>query len=258
MNRTVVFAKRNLKEMSRDMLSYIFCVGFPLIMMVIMTLVYTGIPKEAGSGADIFRIDNLTGGIIVFGHTFIMLFTGLNVSKDRSGSFLIRLFSSPMKSSEFANGYILPNIVVALFQTVLAIVSAMIVSIIVDYKLSVPGLLMAVVCAIPSAVFFIALGLIFGTLFNEKSAPGVSSIIISLGSFVGGIWFDAEHAGGAMGKVSKCTPFFYATKSIRSAIHMEFSMDEFVIPMIIITASALVLIVLGSVLFKTKMKADLS
>ena len=181
MNRTMVFAKRNLMEMSRDVLSYIFCVGFPLIMMILMTLVNSGIPKK--SGMDIFNIDNLTGGIIVFGHTFIMLFTALNVSKDRSGSFLIRLFSSPMKSSEFANGYILPNIIVALMQGILAIVSAMIVSLIIDFKLSVAGLLLGVVSAIPSAVFFIALGLIFGTLFNEKSAPGMSSVVISLGSF---------------------------------------------------------------------------
>ena len=159
MNRTMVFAKRNLMEMSRDVLSYIFCVGFPLIMMILMTLVNSGIPKK--SGMDIFNIDNLTGGIIVFGHTFIMLFTALNVSKDRSGSFLIRLFSSPMKSSEFANGYILPNIIVALMQGILAIVSAMIVSLIIDFKLSVAGLLLGVVSAIPSAVFFIALGLIF-------------------------------------------------------------------------------------------------
>lgn len=256
MNRTMVFAKRNLMEMSRDVLSYIFCVGFPLIMMILMTLVNSGIPKK--SGMDIFNIDNLTGGIIVFGHTFIMLFTALNVSKDRSGSFLIRLFSSPMKSSEFANGYILPNIIVALMQGILAIVSAMIVSLIIDFKLSVAGLLLGVVSAIPSAVFFIALGLIFGTLFNEKSAPGMSSVVISLGSFVGGIWFDAEHAGGAMGKICKCTPFYYATKAVRSAIHMEFGMEEYVIPMIIITVTAIVLIVLASVLFKTKMKADLS
>ena len=31
MNKTVSFAKRNLMEMSRDALSYIFCVAFPEI-----------------------------------------------------------------------------------------------------------------------------------------------------------------------------------------------------------------------------------
>ena len=112
--------------------------------------------------------------------------------------------------------------------------------------------------AIPAALFFVAIGLIFGTLFSEKAAPGMCSIIISLAGFFGGIWFDAEAAGGVMGSICKCTPIFYCTKAIRSAIDMDFGKDSFVIPMIIVVASALVLTILSSVLFKSKMRADLA
>ena len=255
MNRTITFTKRNLIEMLRDPLSYIFCVAFPLIMLILMTIVNTSIPKE---GITTFRIDNLEGGIIIFGQTFVMLFTALNVATDRNGSFLTRLFASPMKSHEFTNGYIFPSLIVALFQSLISIVAALIVSVIVDYKLSISGLLISFVVAIPSAIFFIAIGLIFGTIFSDKAAPGMCSIIISLAGFFGGIWFDAEATGGVMGKICKCTPIFYCTKAVRSAIDMDFGKDNFIIPMIIVTASAAVLIVLASILFRSKMRADLA
>ena len=89
MKRAWAFAERNVKEVLRDPLSYIFCIGFPLVMLVIMTLVNQSIPKEAGM--TIFRIDRLSGGVAVFGQTFVMLFAALCVSGDRSGSFLVRM-----------------------------------------------------------------------------------------------------------------------------------------------------------------------
>ena len=93
MSKTIAFSGRNFKELVRDPLSYIFCLGFPLVMLVVMTLVNDSIPKE--TNMTIFRIDNLAGGIAVFGLTFVMLFVCLTVAKDRSGAFLMRLYSTP-------------------------------------------------------------------------------------------------------------------------------------------------------------------
>ena len=256
MNKTVSFAKRNLMEMSRDALSYIFCVAFPVVMLIIMSLVNSTIPKESGN--TVFQIDSLAGGVAVFGQSFIMLFTALQVATDRGSSFLIRLYASPMKSRNFTNGYILPMLVIALIQGVITHIAAYIISLIVGYDLNPLGLLLALVTALPSAVFFIALGLIFGTLFNEKSAPGMCSVIISLGSFLGGFFFDAEHATGAMGTICRSQPLYYCTKTVRSTIKMDFSWDAFGLPILIVCGSAAVLIVLAIVLFKRKMRADLA
>ncbi len=129
MNRTMNFAKRNILEMSRDVLSYIFCIAFPIVMLVIMSVVNSSIPKEAGM--TLFRIDNLAGGIAIFGLTFIMLFTAISVAKDRSGSFLIRMFASPMKSENFTIGYILPMLVVSLVQVVIAFAASMVIAMII-------------------------------------------------------------------------------------------------------------------------------
>ena len=256
MNRTLNFAKRNLLEISRDVLSYIFCVAFPIVMLVIMTLVNSSIPKEAGM--TIFRIDNLTGGIIIFGQTFVMLFTAINIAKDRGGSFLIRLFATPMKSSNFTNGYILPMILVAFVQAVISLIAAVIIALIIGEEIKLLGFLLVLAAMIPSAFMFIAIGIIFGTLFNEKAAPGLCSIVISLGSFIGGIWFDVEGAGGVMYKISKSLPFFYCTKSVRSAIKLDLTWETFGLPIIIVSASAIVLSILAVFCFKKRMKADLA
>ncbi|MBO4514662.1 MAG: ABC transporter permease [Lachnospiraceae bacterium] len=256
MNRTLVFSKRNLIEISRDVLSYIFCVGFPLVMLFVMTLVNESIPKEAGM--TIFRIDNLAGGIGIFGLTFVMLFTALAVSKDRTSSFLVRLYASPMKSSDFTNGYLLPMLIVAVVQALLSFLVSLVISWIVGYSLNPLGLLLGILALLPSAVFLISVGILFGTLFNEKAAPGLCSIIISLGSFLGGIWFDAESTGGVMLKICKALPFYYCTKAVRAAIHLDFQAESFWIPTLIVAAVAILITVVASLVFRTKMKADLA
>ena len=254
MKRTMVFAKRNLIEVFRDPLSWIFCIAFPIVMLIIMSIVNSAIPKEAGN--TLFRIDNLAGGIAIFGQMFIMLFTAIAVAKDRSGAFLTRLYSSPMKSSNFVWGYILPMLLTAVIQVCISLAAAVVISFVSDYELNIAGLLFTVVAVIPSALMFSAIGFLFGALFNEKAAPGICSIIISLGAMVGGIWFDVEGVGGFMYKLGMCLPFLYATKLARAAISLDFGTKEFLIPLGVVVFAAIILTVLASIVFNSKMRAD--
>lgn len=256
MYKIKAFALRNIKELSRDPLSYIFCLGFPVVMLIVMTLVNESIPPEAGM--TIFRIDRLAGGIAVFGQAFIMLFTALTVTKDRSGAFLVRMYASPMKSADFIGGYILPMIVTAVIQSAFSFVISFIISLVNGVEINLLGLILALAVLVPSALMFTGTGLLFGTLFNEKSAPGLCAVIISLGSFLGGIWFDAEATGGVMLKVCKALPFYYCTKSARSAIALDFGFSEFILPLIIVSLCGILITVLASAVFRSRMKADLS
>ena len=256
MKRMLAFSERNRKEILRDPLSYIFCLGFPLVMLLIMTVLDASIPKEAGM--TIFRIDNLAGGIAVFGQTFLMLFTALTVAKDRSGSFLTRLYASPMKSADFTLGYMLPVLLIGIAQTVLLYLASLVISWVVGTPLSVPGLLVSLVTLIPSMVMFIGFGLLFGTLFSDKAAPGLCSIIISLGSFLGCIWFDADKTGGVMLKICKALPFYYCTRAARSAIRLDFGQGTYLFPLLIVSLCAAALAVLSALAFRTRMKADLA
>lgn len=255
MNRCMAFAIRNLKELLRDPLSYIFCLGFPLIMLVVMTVVNSSIPEEAGM--TIFRIDNLGPGIAVFGLSFVMLFTCLSVSKDRSGSFLVRLYASPMRSADFILGYLLPVFILAVAQSLITMLCALIVGLVTDIKLDFLGALAVVPALIPLGIFFISTGLLFGTLFSEKASPGLCSIIISLSAFLGGVWFDVEGIDGVLADICNVLPFYHGTKAARAALALDFNGD-FWISIAISAAYALVMTVLSILIFKRKMRADLS
>lgn len=253
MNKISAFSLRNFKEIIRDPLSYIFCLGFPLVMLIIMTVINDSIPAQAGM--TIFRIDNLAGGIAVFGLTFVMLFTCLNVAKDRSGAFLVRLYATPMRSGDFILGYILPTALLAVLQIVITLAASFVVSLIVGIELNVLGLLLALLTLLPTVVMLIACGLLFGTVFSEKAAPGLCSIVISLASFLGGVWFDADGLGGVMLKICEALPFYHAVKAARMACALDFN-GYF--PHLLITLAYCVVITAASVIvFRRKMKADL-
>ena len=254
MNKTLVFAKRNLIELSRDVLGYIFCIAFPIVMLIIMSVVQESIPPQANM--TLFRIDNLAGGILMFGQTFVMLFTAILVSTDKNTSFLMRLYSSPMKSSQFTNGYILPMLLIGIIQAIVTVISSFLIAGITNCSISPIGMILSIIAAIPSSLLFISLGLIFGTLFNEKSAPGVCSVLVSLATFLGGVFFDAESTGGVIYKVCKCLPFIYCTKTTRSCIKLNFTSEAFGQPLLITIIVAFVLLFLAITVFNSRMKAD--
>ena len=252
--RILAFSARNRREILRDPLSYIFCLAFPLVMLAVMSLVNASIPPQAG--VTVFRIESLCPGVAVFGQTFVMLFTALTVSTDRSGSFLVRLYTTPMKPGDFIAGYTLPSLAIAMGQTLLVCAASLLVSLITGEALSPLGLLASLPTLLPSAVMFIGLGLLAGTLFGVKSAPGICSVVISLGSFLGGIWFDAESAGGVMLTVCKCLPFYYCTRCARSAVRLDFGLNGWLLPLLIVTACAAAAMLLASLVFRARMKTD--
>lgn len=255
MNRIIAFAGRNLKELLRDPLSYIFCIGFPLVMLIVMTMVNSSIPAEAGM--TIFRIDNLSAGISVFGMTFVMLFTCLSVSKDRAGSFLVRLYASPMRPWDFIIGYMMPVFVLAVAQSIVTFAASLIVGVVTDVELSILGCMAAVVALLPLSVMMISTGLLFGTLFSEKAAPGLCSIVISLASFLGGVWFDVEGIDGVLNDICTALPFFHGTKAGRMAVALDFG-SEFRLHIAVMSGYAAAVTVISILLFRRKMKADVS
>lgn len=252
--RSKTFAKRNIKEVLRDPLSYIFCLGFPIIMLIIMTFVNNSIPKEANM--KIFNIEYLAPGIAVFGLTFIMLFTCLQVSKDRASAFLIRLYASPMKSRDFIGGYMMPFFIIALAQSVITFLVAAIIGIFSGYTFNILNVVVSIITLIPSVILFIGFGMLFGTLFGEKSAPPLTSIIITISSILGGIWMDIESLNSGMKTICNILPFYHGVEAARMAIVGEF--DKIIIPLIVVTIYAVVIYIISVFVFKAKMKNDIN
>lgn len=250
--KSIVFAKRTIKEILRDPLSYIFCLGFPLVMLIIMSIVDKSIPAQANM--TVFHIENLGPGIAYFGLTFVMLFTSIQVSKDRSTALLLRLYASPMMSVDYIIGYTLPVCLLGLAQMMICFTAAVIIGACTGYLFAMGDILLSVLALIPSMFLFAGVGILFGSIVNEKAAPGLCSIIITVTGMVGGIWMDIDGLGGVIKKVANVLPFYHGV----SLAKLPFAQnnDRMLEHLIWTVVFGLFVYVLAIVVFQLKMKKD--
>ena len=192
MKKVLNFYNRNVKETLRDPIIYIFCLGFPIAMFVLFYF----INKYSGGNTPIFELNSLLPGIMVFSYSFVMLTIAIMVSKDKQTFFLKRLFSSPMKSYHFILGYFLLGLFIALFQTIICIITGMFFSLISNaIFVSFGKIMLLVLSQLPIILINIFLGILLGTLFNDKTAPGICSVFISISGILGGCWMPLETMG---------------------------------------------------------------
>ncbi len=211
MKVALLLTKRNLKEMIRDPISLIFCLGLPSVMLVFMQLVFGNIDA---SNAVMFKINNFAPAIATFGFTFTMLYVALTLSGDRGSSFMYRLLVSPVKSWQYLTGFLFAFLLVAFVQTVIFYL----VSLIFGLTIGV-GLLVSLVYLIPSALFYCACAMLIGTICqNEKQAGPVCSIVITASGLLGGIWMPLEVMGGGLLKVCEYLPFYNGVKMAQNAV----------------------------------------
>lgn len=206
--RMIVFASRNLKEMLRDKLTIIFGLGFPLILLLLLSIIQRNIP------IDIFEIENLAPGIAMFGLSFISLFSGMLIAKDRCSAFMLRLLISPMKSSEFIFGYILPFLLLSVLQISICFLASFLFGLEPSWNL-----LLAIIMLLPTAILFIAIGILCGIVLNEKQVGGIcGALLTNLCGWLAGIWFDLSLVGGVFQKVAECFPFYHAVNASKYAL----------------------------------------
>lgn len=243
------FAERNVKEIVRDPLSYIFALGFPVVMLVIMTIVNESIPPEAGM--DIFRIQKLAPGVVVFGFTFVMLFTTILVSKDRCSAFVDRMQAAPVTGAQYLAGYVLPIVALGILQCLITYAAALVIAFVTGEELSVTGLGISMILLIPVLIMFTALGVIFGCICGEKAAPGVSSVLITVASILGGVWMDIKSVGGVLYDIASWLPFMPAVELARGAVTGSGESQVQYLAITIVYAAAAV--VIAAVIFGKKM-----
>jgi len=82
-----------------------------------------------------------------------------------------------------------------------------------------PNVLLALIVVIPTAVFFIAIGLLCGSLFNDKQVGGVcGALLTNLSGWFSGTWFDLELVGGTFARIANLLPFSHAVNAGRAAL----------------------------------------
>ncbi len=204
--RLLTFSGRTTEEILRDPLNIFFGLGFPLILLGLLTAIQANIP------VPMFELDHLTPGVTVFGLSFITLFSALLISKDRESALLQRLYTTPLTAADFIFGYTLPFLFMALAQSVICYIVAALLGL----KLNIT-VLYAVLFIIPIALFYISLGLICGSVLTSKQVGGIcGALLTNLSAWLSGIWFDVELVGGTFKTIANSLPFIHAVELERA------------------------------------------
>jgi len=144
----------------------------------------------------------------VFGLSFMTLFSATLVAKDRESALLQRLYATPMTGWDFILGYMLPMLPIALAQGV----CCFLVGALLGLKLTV-NILLAAVFVLPISLFFIGMGLLLGSVLNQKQVGGIcGALLTNLTAWFSGIWFDLDLVGGTFKKIADLLPFVHGVE----------------------------------------------
>lgn len=249
MNKTLIFAKRNVKEMLRSPASWGFGMIMPVGILTIMQIIMKSVGGDAAATTPMFTVDNFTGGVIVFGASFLTMFCVLLMSKDRSESFLSRLYASPMRASDYICGYAVALVPLMLMQ----VVSTFVVAMLFGLTISV-NILVAILLSILSSLLFMALGIICGSSLSEKAAPPICSVIVQIAALFSGMWFPLDTMSGGFVTFCRVLPFANAYEMIRDSIAGDYS--DIWRPLLIVLAYTLVCMGVAIGVFNSKMKKN--
>ena len=211
--RMLIFAGRNAKEILRDPINLAFGLGFPLVLLLLLSIIQANIPVA------LFELQQLTPGITVFGLSFLTLFAATLIAKDRGSAFLQRLYTTPLTAADFILGYTLPVLPMAVFQSVICYLAAALLGLEVTVTM-----VYAIVCIIPVSLLYIAIGLLCGSVLNDKQVGGVcGALLTNLSAWLSGIWFDLELVGGAFQKIAYGLPFVHAVQLEQAVLAGDFA-----------------------------------
>ena len=212
--RMAPFAKRCTKEILRDPINLCFGLGFPLILLFLLSAIQANIP------VSLFEIDTLTPGITVFGLSFITLFSATLIAKDRESALLQRLYTTPLTGFDFIAGYMLPLLPIAIGQTIICYLFAIPLGLTVS-----TSIIHAIIGIIPMAVFNIALGLLCGSVLGVKQVGGVcGALLTNLSAWLSGVWFDLTLVGGFFEKFAYALPFVHAAEMEKALFSGNFEL----------------------------------
>lgn len=240
--RYFAFASRNRKEIFRDPLTLLFGIGLPVVVMWLFSVMQKNMPF------DLYNIEKLTPGVIVFSFSFITLFSGMLIGLDRSSSFLMRIFASPMSASDYIVGYALPLLPVAALQIIVCFITAFFFGLFFN-----ANVLLTIVVLIIIAMLYIGFGLLLGTYFTDKQVGGIFAIFVNMTTWLSGTWFELDMIGGMFKTIAYALPFAHAVDATRAALAGEYV--DLLAPLLWVIGYTIVIFVIAVTGFKKKMKS---
>lgn len=235
-----------MTETMRSPINWIFGLALPIGIFAIMQIIVKSI-GDAAANVPMFGVDRFTGGVLLFGASFLSVLCAILISNDRSQSFLSRLFASPMKSSDYIIGYMLSVLPIAVAQNVLTFIAALCFGL-----TPTPSILLAILFSMLFSVLFIAVGVLFGSVLSAKGAPPVCSAVVQVAALLSGMWFDLDMIGGGFAVFCHILPFAHSYDLIRYTLSGEFS--KLWLPLIVVAAYTAALSVAAVLAFRYKAK----
>ena len=239
--KTLTFSIRTAKEIVRDPLNIAFGLGFPVVLLLMLSAIQANIP------VSLFEIEHLAPGVAVFGLSFLTLFTATLVSRDRESALAKRLYTTPLTALDFILGYTLPIIPIALAEAAVCFLLAMILGLAPSLHI-----LLSLLAIIPTALLYIGLGLLFGSILGVKQVGGIcGALLTNLSAWLSGIWFDIELVGGVFKSIANLLPFIHAVELERAVL---VGGDGILGHLLWVLGYAIVIIALAVFLFYRQMK----
>ena len=206
--KMLTFARRNMLEILRDPLTLFFGLGFPLVLLGLLSAIQANVP------VPLFEIAHLTPGVTVFGLSFMTLFSATLIAKDRSSALLQRLYTTPLTPLDFILGYTLPILPVAVTQCAVCYAAAVLLGL-----PATVNILFAMLMILPVSLLYIGLGLLCGSVLSEKQVGGVcGALLTNLSAWLSGTWFDLNLVGGAFRQIADLLPFVHAVEMERAVL----------------------------------------
>lgn len=240
--RMLTFAQRNRKEILRDPLTLFFSILLPIIIMFLFSIMQKNMP------IDLYSIENLTPGIVVFSFSFITLFSGMLLGRDKSTSFLTRIFASPMTATDFIVGYTLPLLPVAILQCVICFISAFVLDLPFNINVFTAFIVLLII-----SFLYIGFGILLGTFLTDKQVGGAFAIFVNLSAWLSGAWFELDMIGGTFKTISYLLPFAHARDATRATLAGEYG--SLYTPLLWVIGYTTVIYFIAISGFKKKMKS---
>ena len=240
--RIYSLSKRCAKEILRDPLNLMFGIGFPVVLLLLLSAIQANVP------VSLFEIENLAPGITVFGLSFITLFSATLIAKDRETSLLQRLYTTPLQAIDYILGYMLPILPIAMAQSGVCYLVAIILGL--EAKITV---IYSILMILPISLLYVSLGLLCGSLFGVKQVGGIcGALLTNLSAWLSGVWFDLKLVGGAFERIANMLPFVHAVELERAVLSGSYG--EILTHLLPVLIYAIAVTVLAIIMFLRQMK----
>ena len=240
--RIYSLSKRCAKEILRDPLNLMFGLGFPVVLLLLLSAIQANVP------VSLFEIENLAPGITVFGLSFITLFSATLIAKDRETSLLQRLYTTPLQAIDYILGYMLPILPIAIAQSGVCYLVAVILGL--EAKITV---IYSILMILPISLLYVSLGLLCGSVFGVKQVGGIcGALLTNLSAWLSGVWFDLKLVGGAFERIANMLPFVHAVEVERAVLSGSYG--EILTHLLPVLIYAIAVTVLAIIMFLRQMK----